>query len=68
MSDDEKNPWTTLGTRVVYENPWIRFVDNEVRALAMDGTVTDAVSIAALLKVRRMADRGELPDDVAKLL
>ena len=27
---DTPNPWTTLSSREIYENPWIRVVENEV--------------------------------------
>lgn len=27
---DRKNPWTTLSSRVVYDNPWIRVEEHEV--------------------------------------
>lgn len=30
MSDAPDNPWTTLSTRVVYENPWIRLREDQV--------------------------------------
>jgi len=30
MSDSEANPWTTLSTRVVYDNKWIRVREDQV--------------------------------------
>jgi 8-oxo-dGTP pyrophosphatase MutT (NUDIX family) len=30
MAHDEANPWTTLGSRVVYENPWIAVREDQV--------------------------------------
>jgi len=30
MSSDQKNPWTTLSVREVYENPWIRINEHQV--------------------------------------
>jgi len=30
MSDDRANPWTTLDSRVVYDNPWVRLTHHEV--------------------------------------
>jgi 8-oxo-dGTP pyrophosphatase MutT (NUDIX family) len=35
VDPEHENPWTTLGTRVVYENPWI--VVREDRVLRPDG-------------------------------
>ena len=28
--DDERNPWTTLSSRTVYDNPWIRVEEHDV--------------------------------------
>ncbi len=30
MSDDYKNPWQTLSTELIYENPWIRVREDQV--------------------------------------
>lgn len=30
MPTSDKNPWKTTGKRLVYENPWIRVVENDV--------------------------------------
>ena len=30
MSPDHDNPWTTLGSRLVYENPWIKVREDQV--------------------------------------
>ena len=30
MSSDQKNPWTTLSVREVYENPWIKVDEHKV--------------------------------------
>lgn len=30
MIDEEKNPWTSLSTRVHYDNPWIRVTEHQV--------------------------------------
>ena len=40
----------------------------EALAMAERGEITDLGTVAALLKVRRMADLGELPDDLAARL
>jgi 8-oxo-dGTP pyrophosphatase MutT (NUDIX family) len=31
MIDEDRNPWTLLGSEVRYENPWIRVTHHEVR-------------------------------------
>lgn len=36
MSDSQKNPWTTLSTRIVYQNPWMRLREDKV--ICPDGT------------------------------
>ncbi len=28
--NQEKNPWTTLGSKAIYENPWIRVTEHQV--------------------------------------
>lgn len=30
MSEEEKNPWTSLSTRIHYDNPWIRITEHQV--------------------------------------
>lgn len=30
MSTSEKNPWTTLSTRKIYDNPWIKVTESQV--------------------------------------
>ena len=30
MSDPERNPWTVLDTREIYDNPWLRVVEHKV--------------------------------------
>ena len=40
----------------------------EAFAMAMDGAISDAISVALLLKVRLLAERGELPGDLNRLV
>ncbi len=40
----------------------------EAVAMAMNGAITDSMSVASLLKVQLMAMNGTLPDDVARLI
>jgi 8-oxo-dGTP pyrophosphatase MutT (NUDIX family) len=36
--------------------------------MVMDGTITDAISVALILKVRVLAERGELPGDLNRFV
>ncbi|RUQ74224.1 NUDIX hydrolase [Azospirillum doebereinerae] len=40
----------------------------EAVAMAMRGEITDSMAVASLFKLRLMADGGQLPDDVARLI
>jgi hypothetical protein len=40
----------------------------EAFAMVMDGTITDAISVALLLKVRILAERGALPGDLNRFV
>jgi 8-oxo-dGTP pyrophosphatase MutT (NUDIX family) len=40
----------------------------EALALVMDGTITDAITVASLLKVKALAEQGNLPEAVLRFL
>jgi hypothetical protein len=41
---------------------------SEALAMVMDGTITDAITVALLLKVRLLAERGDLPGDLNRFV
>ncbi|EWY36062.1 DNA mismatch repair protein MutT [Skermanella stibiiresistens SB22] len=62
MDQTESEPEDTEDL-IIIRMPFARVVD-----LVLDGAITDAMTVAAVLKAQLLAERGQLPEDVAKLM
>jgi ADP-ribose diphosphatase len=61
MSGEERNPWTVLETRPIYENPWMTLVEHKVLTPRGTPGIYGVVSIKSLaLGVVAFTDRGEI--------
>jgi len=62
MNDEshQKNPWKTLGTRLVYENPWIRVREDDVIRPDGEPGIYGVVQTRIATGVCAVADDGQI--------
>lgn len=58
---ERRNPWKTLNSRVVYENPWVRLREDEVIRPDGNSGIYSVLEVPLSIGVVALNDRDEIP-------